>query len=267
MPLFKRSNSLFKKQLPVLLVLCFICSAQSKRFSTSYLSLELPDNWKCLSEGANWICHNKLNRKLAREAVIILTAKEKSSKDSVSDYIVHLKNRKTHTTKKGKTISSKVFHSKQRMIKNHPWADGFHLESEIKNYYTRYLGSTKKGLAALVTYSAHKTLWKKYAADFNKSIDSLQLLNVEQALRSIRAARGKKGKGGGIRDYLDALIGDGDIEGLDDGEEGFIGRHKDKIIGGGAGAVAVGTLLYRFLRRRQESAPSGIASRRRRRKR
>lgn len=252
-------------------VLLFSFFAHSELFITSYLSLELPKNWKCLSEGANWVCHNKISRKLAKEAIIVLTAKEKGSKDSVGDYISYLKKRKTHFSKKRKKLISKVFHSKQRQIKSHPWADGFHLESELQNYYTRYLGSTKKSLAVLVTYSAHKKLWKKYSSDFNKSIQSLQLLNVDQALKKIRTARGRSGSQG-IKDYIDALIGDGDIDFEGEGGRTSMSdlwkNHKDKIIGGVLGVTALGTLLFRMLRRKssKKSKKRAVSKRRRRKK-
>ena len=224
-------------------------SAQAVIQCTSYVCFDRPKTWTCRAEGVHLICHNKI-KKLAKEAVIIAVAKETGRQDSVSQYISYLKNKKEFKTKKGKAINSKVFHSKQRTLNRHLWADGFHLDSEIPNYYTRYLGSTKQGLAVLVTYTAHKKKWSKYSKDFNKSIQSLRFLNVEESLKKLRLAR--KGQLGrkGIRDYLEDVIGDGIIE---DENKSFMKKHLDKIVGGAVGAGVLLILILRFLLKRKRS--------------
>ena len=243
----------------------FPCMAMTP-FNTSYLSFEIPDNWTCISENVNWICYNKLNKKLAREAVIILTAKEVGTQDNLPEYLRYLKQKKVYKSKKGKQIISKIFHANQRIIAKHSWVDGFHLGSEIPPYYTRYLASIKKNLAVLVTYSAHQKLWKKYSSDFNKSIASLRMLSVDEALRKLRERRGKRGRS--IRDYLEGIIGDGDIdfEGSEDGFFDMLGDNLGTTLAGGAlGLGAGGFGLWKFLKRKRRSQP--IVSSRRRRKR
>ncbi len=224
-----------------------------------------------MDEGVHRICHNKLPQ-LAKEAIIIVVAKEVGKQDGVTQYIEYLKEKKNYKTRKGKSMTSKVYHSRSNKINNHLWADGFHFASEIPIYYTRYLGSTKSGLAVLVTYTAHKNLWKKYAADFNRSILSLRLLNVEEAIRKLRAMKQHQIGGRSIRDYLEDIIGDGDIEGLEEGEGGWIQKNWDKVAGGALGAGAVGTLLWRLARRGRgnhlptKGSSSAVGSRRRRKK-
>ena len=239
----------------------------------NYVCFDVPKNWKCVDEGVHRICHNKL-RPLAKEAIIIVVAKEAGKQDGVTQYINYLKEKKNYKTRKGKPMTSKVYHSRSNKIKNHLWADGFHLASEIPVYYTRYLGSTKGGLAVLVTYTAHRKLWKKYAADFNRSILSLRLLNVEEAIRKLRAMKKHQIGGRSIRDYLEDIIGDGDIDGGgDDGGGDWIQNNWDKIAGGAVGAGVIGTLLWRLARKRrtggspvQRSSSSAVSSRRRRRR-
>jgi len=223
-----------------------------------------------VDEGVHRICHNKL-RQLAKEAIIIVVAKEVGKQDGVTQYIEYLKQKKSYKTKKGKAMTSKVYHSRSNKINNHLWADGFHLASEIPLYYTRYLGSTKSGLAVLVTYTAHKNLWKKYATDFNKSILSLRLLNVEEAIRKLRAMKQHQIGGRSIRDYLEDIIGatDGE-EGLEGGGN-WLANNLDKVAGGVLGAGVAGTLLWRLARRRKRlsakgSSSSAVSTRRRRKR-
>ena len=241
-------------------------SAQAVLQCTSYICFDRPATWTCRAEGVHLICHNKI-KKLAKEAVFIAVAKETGRQDSISQYLIYLRDKKEFKTKKGKAITSRVFHSKQRNINRHLWADGFHLSSEIPNYYTRYLGSTKQGLAVLVTYTAHKKKWSKYAKDFNKSIQSLRFLNVEESLKKLRLARRNQLGGKSIRDYLEDVIGDGVLE---DEDQSFMSKHFNKVIGGGVGGGILLLLLLRYLARKrksQVSSPSGSSMRKKRRER
>ena len=238
----------------LLLVTSFLfipLSAVAIPFSTSYVSLEIPDGWSCVPDGVNWICFNKANKKLRKEAVIILTAKETGPQDNLAEYTQYLKRKKQYRTKKGKVQFSRVFHSKRRTIHKHPWIDGFHLSSEVSNYYTRYLATTKKSLAVLVTYTAHKNHWRKYASVFNRSIQSLRLHAVDEAL--LKKIRGLQGKSSGksIRDYLEGIFGD-DTEDEDsgDGEQGFFGKNAGAI-GGSIATGIVFVILWKLLQKRR----------------
>lgn len=265
---FMQKNAKFWKTFIVLSAWLYPALSSAETFNTSYVSFEIPHNWTCISEGVNWLCFNK-NKKVSREAVIILTAKEIGAQDNLPEYLRYLKQKKSYKSKKGKSITSKVFHSKQRTIDQHAWVDGLHLESEIPNYYTRYLVSSKKNLAVLVTYSTHQKLWKKYSNDFNKSIQSLRLLSVDEALKKLRD-RQNKGGGRSIRDYLEGIIGDSEAD-FEDGKSkkgilGALGDHLGVAAGGAAGAFGSGLLLWKFLGRKSRK-PRSIASSARRRRR
>ena len=228
---------------------------------TSYICFDRPKTWTCKSEGIHLICHNKIKR-LAKEAVVIAVAKETGQQDSVSKYVSYLKNKKEFKTKRGKPVISRVFHSKQRNVNKHLWADGFHLASEIPNYYTRYLGSTKKSLAVLVTYTAHKKKWSKYAKDFNRSIQSLRFLDVEESIRKIRVARKNQLGGKGIRDYLEDIIGDGNLE--DEPPQKTI--NIPQVLGGLALLIVLAVLALRFLKRDKKSSKEAGSLRRKRKR-
>jgi len=185
----------------------FVGFSVAKKFSNSYVSFNLLNNWHCYPDGTEWVCTNKLNRKKASEAMVILTAKQKGPLDSFALYIKHLKTPRTVKTSKGSNFTSKVMHVKQRQIGNHTWVDGFHQGSEVSIYYTRYLATIKGNLAILITYSAHKDHYKKYASDFARSIDSLRVMKVSPGFAG--SQRGSVGMGT-AQDYLKDMIGSAD---------------------------------------------------------
>lgn len=166
----------------VFLTLSF--SAQAKIFQNSYVSFELPDNWGCELEGTEWVCVNKFAKKLneKKEAVIILTAKEKGPSDSLEAYEAHLKTPRKLVNAKGQQYTSELKQVKQRKISLQSWVDGLHLGSEVENYYTRYLATTKGQIAMLVTFTAHKEHYSKYANDFIRAIQSLKIIAADEVL-------------------------------------------------------------------------------------
>lgn len=243
------------KHILFIFLLIFSVSSSAKKFATSYVSFDLLNNWHCHPEGTEWICTNKLNRKKASEAMIILTAKQKGPPDSLAQYINHLKMPRTVKKAKGGSFSSKVFHAKQRHINQHMWVDGFHQGSEVPSYYTRYLVTIKGTLAILVTYSAHKNHYKKYAADFAASINSLRVMNVSPALASKQ--RGSMGMGG-LQDHIQDLIdADEELDGMggegsksQGGLAGLVDLLKKPEVLGGLGLMAA-TGLYMLLKKKK----------------
>ena len=41
----------------------FVSTAQAKLFRNAYVSFELPPNWNCKLEGAEWVCENVISRR------------------------------------------------------------------------------------------------------------------------------------------------------------------------------------------------------------
>ena len=236
--------------------------AGAKKFATSYVSFDLLNNWHCFSEGTEWICVNKMKTK-STEATIILTAKQKGPSDTLDQYMKYLKETRKIKTRGGKTGNSRVFHVKKRSIQQHQWVDGFHSASEIPNYYTRYLVTTKGSLAVLVTYSAHKDHYTKYASDFASSINSLRVL------KSGFAGSGKAGGHFGSKDagkYMRGIIDStGELTGLSDsaGDTGgglFDGLlqalFQNPILGGGLPLGGGALAYFLFKRRKRRKTPS-----------
>jgi hypothetical protein len=165
------------------LIFIMLCleSAEATLFRNSYVSFELPPNWKCQVEETEWVCQ-ALNTNKSREAVIILTAKEVGPMDSLHAYSTHLKAPKTLSN----GMASKIYFSRQININSHPWIDGMQFASELPNYFTRYLATVKGRIAILVTFSSHKLHYTKYSNDFFKAIMSLRVVASQNLLANNR---------------------------------------------------------------------------------
>lgn len=187
-------------------LLTFTFTAEAKRFRNAYVSFELPPNWNCQIEGTDWVCTNQFQQR-AKEAIIILTAKEVGPTDSLSAYRAHLQTPRTIPGKNGAQTQSKVIHVKDRTIGNHPWIDGMHLGSEIGPYYTRYLATIKDKVAVLVTFSAHKEHFTKYSGDFLSAIESLRAVADKDLVADRGAGSGGSAAAGTGQESIGAPSG------------------------------------------------------------
>lgn len=191
---------LFKYPLIALLSILLTSVANAKAFRNAYISFELPHSWNCSLEQTEWVCRSE-NSKEAKEAIIILTAKEVGPTDSMSQYEGHLNTPIALTLKTGGTAESKiVYKSKTVQINDQPWIDGLHMGSEVPNYFTRYLATIKGKIAVLVTFSAHKQFYTKYSQDFFKAVMSLRVIETKNIggntdLGPIRPGSGTLGPG------------------------------------------------------------------------
>jgi len=191
--------------------------SEGKIFNTSYVSFEIPENWQCKSFGTDWVCHSTLSPQ-EKEAMIIVTAKmANESLDNLEIYTNFLQQPRESMTRSQKPFQSKVLHTKKVVINNHFWVDGFHKESEIPAYYTRYIVTTcceknkSAKLAILATYSAHVNHYTKYASDFLKSINSLRVLNIDKAISKMQEL-GAGENLGSISSYMEDLIDEAELQ-------------------------------------------------------
>ncbi|MEK6773882.1 MAG: hypothetical protein AABY64_08070 [Bdellovibrionota bacterium] len=150
--------------------------ALAREWRNAYISFEIPDRWKCILEQTEWVCRSD-DPKESKESIIILTAKEVGPIDTMPMYESHLQNAIALKLPSGNIIFSKPYKKPQQVqIKSQLWLDGFHLESEVQNYFTRYLATIKDRIAVLVTFSAHKDDYARYSADFARAIQSLKVI-------------------------------------------------------------------------------------------
>ena len=173
-------------------------SALAKTFFNSYVSFELPERWECDFRDTEFVCRNSNDPKSKREAVIILTAKEVGPQDNLTDYQAHLTGARMLPSRTSAVPQpSKVLRVDQKRIADQVWIDGFHLASEVPNYYTRYLATTKDKIGILVTFSAHTTVYANYVNEFLRSIESLRVTVSRSTLAGGGDGQGGPGGAGG----------------------------------------------------------------------
>jgi len=177
--------------------------AESRTFKNAYISFEMQDNWACKLEQTEWVCRAE-DPQEAKEAVIILTAKEKGPTDTFPIYENHMNSPINTVSKSGAPISSKVkYKANTQKINDQIWLDSLHQDSEVQSYFTRYLATIKDQIAILVTFSAHNNFYSKHSPNFDKTFRSLRVIATKDLLS---------------RPDLGPLAGAGDTLGSDIGQ-------------------------------------------------
>jgi len=179
-----RNSSHYKIILSVGILLTFLLprEGQAREFRNAYISFQLPDTWECKQEQTEWVCRSQLEGS-SREAIIILTAKEVGPTDNIESYRQHLSSVQPLNGRPNATVKSRVIYPpKDLKINDQMWIDGFHENSEVPSFFTRYLGTIKEKIAILVTFSAHRDHYEKYAADFIKTVQSLRVIAAKDFL-------------------------------------------------------------------------------------
>jgi hypothetical protein len=144
------------------------------KFSNQFTEFELPPQWQCAIEGAEWVCQNTIDAK-KKDAIIVLAAKLKGNQDSLDQYLNYLKATKTYTSAQGKPVKSDPKYAKTINLNGQAWVDSLHLESEIPGFYTRYLATVKQDIGVLVTYSINKSKYQQYNGDFDNLVRTLKV--------------------------------------------------------------------------------------------
>lgn len=242
------------RHLWALLVIVFIGLVSQvslgRTFKNAYISFDIQDNWRCNLEQTEWVCRAE-DPQEAKEAVIILTAKEKGPTDSFPLYEAHLNSPMPLVLKNGATTQSRVVYKAQvQRINDQPWLDGLHTNSEVLGYHTRYLATIKDQIAILVTFSAHNRYYQKHSGNFMKTIQSLRVIASKDLLSRadmgpIRGANERIGLGGGQGMPGDLLAADDESSG---GKKGPFG--KEMILG--LGLLILAALGYIYFKSRKK---------------
>ena len=148
--------------------------SHAAKFANQFAEFELPPQWQCNLEGAEWVCQSTSEDK-KRDAVIVLAAKLKGDQDSLDQYLSYLKATKNFTSASGKQVKSEPKYAKSINLNNQAWVDALHLESEIPGFYTRYLATVKQDIGILVTYSINKNKYQDYLNDFDNMVKTLKV--------------------------------------------------------------------------------------------
>jgi hypothetical protein len=160
----------------VLLAFLILVPAAAKAavFTNQFIQFELPPQWQCNLEGAEWVCQST-NEAKKKDAIIVLAAKLKGDQDSLDQYLTYLKSAKTYQSVQGKPVKSEVRYARTSSLGGQVWVDALHLESEIPGFFTRYLATVKQDIGVLITYSVNKGKWQEYTSDFDALVQTLKV--------------------------------------------------------------------------------------------
>lgn len=198
----------------------------AKTFANQFIEFQLPDKWDCQLDGTEWVCQSNDEQK-KRDAIIVLAAKiKKAGMDELPVYKAHLEKPQTYQSLSGESVTSEPRYVKELDITGKQWIDSLHLQSEIPDFYTRYLATVEADLGILVTFSVRKDKYEEYAPDIENMVKSLRAFRKQGDINTTGA--------GGV----DANANPGIFEGGD----GPGGNNKPKSGGGGEGAGIAGLL-------------------------
>lgn len=148
--------------------------AQAKTFANQFVEFQLPPKWDCQLDGTEWVCQSEDEQK-KRDAIIVLAAKiKKAGMDELPVYKAHLEKPAQYQSLSGETITSEPRYVKELDISGKVWIDALHLQSEIPDFYTRYLATVESDLGILVTFSVRKDKYNEYAPDIDAMVKSLR---------------------------------------------------------------------------------------------
>jgi hypothetical protein len=167
-------KAIFKLLMGVGLFICLPHNAHAVLFANQFVEFELPPQWQCSLEGAEWVCQST-NETSKRDAIIVLAAKLKGDQDSIEQYLAYLKAAKTYSSVQGKSVKSDPKYAKTVNLNGQPWVDSLHLESEIPGFFTRYFATVYQDIGVLVTYSVNKAKYSQYLSHFENMVKTLKV--------------------------------------------------------------------------------------------
>jgi len=213
------------------LALLFPALGHAKIFANQFIEFQLPEKWDCQLDGTEWVCQSTDEQK-KRDAIIVLAAKiKKAGMDELPVYKSHLEKPQTYKSLSGEDITSEPRYVKELDISGKPWIDSLHLQSEIPDFYTRYLATVEQDLGILVTFSVRKDKYEEYAPDIENMVKSMR------AFRKQGDINGGAGSTAAIPEGGDAIFPEG----------GGGGATKKAPAGGDSGGALAVVLLLAVL--------------------
>jgi hypothetical protein len=201
--------------------------SQAKTFANQFVEFQLPDKWECQLDGTEWVCQSTDEQK-KRDAIIVLAAKiKKAGMDELPKYKEHLEKPQTYQSLSGENVTSEPRYAKELEISGKTWIDSLHLQSEIPDFYTRYLATVEADLGILVTFSVRKDKYDEYAPDIENMAKSLRAFRKPGEINPAQAG------GGDIAAPADTIFGGGGGE----------SKTKPKSSGSESGAALLLLLL------------------------
>ncbi len=139
-----------------------------------YFEFALPAGWRCRHEGTETTCRPSGDG--PSDSLIILTAKYRNDDDNLDAYLAHLaEGRRWRDDVSGRQIAARVDSNRIRDIGHYRWVDAVHFESEVPNYYTRYLATVTTHIGVVITFSTHQRVAEQRFAEIDRCVESLRI--------------------------------------------------------------------------------------------
>lgn len=215
------------------------------KFANQFTEFELPPQWQCNLEGAEWVCQSTNDAK-KRDAIIVLAAKLKGDQDSLDQYLTYLKAAKTFTSIQGKPVKSDPKYAKTVNINGQAWVDALHLESEIPGFFTRYLATVKQDIGVLVTYSINKAKYQQYLEDFDSMVKTLKVFRKSGGI-NVAPANGNLFQNAQIPQNVgsDTVFPGAQVQGGAETKTAQSNDMQQMLMLGGVAALAIGFFIWK----------------------
>jgi hypothetical protein len=149
-------------------------AALAAKFANPFTEFEMPPQWSCNLEGAEWVCQSSNGDKRG-EAIMVVLAKIRGADDNIASYLAYLKAAKSYNAPNGKSAKSDPIYAKSIQVANQEWVDALQKDSEIPGFQTRYFATIKEDIGVLVSISVLK---EKYAAYLPQIDDMVKTFKV-----------------------------------------------------------------------------------------
>lgn len=146
---------------------------------TTYFEFAVPKDWVCDLQGKETVCKPPGNEPY--DAIIILAAKYRNQDDTRDAYERHLLQPQVIKLRDGSDHASEVVRVRRASIGNYNWVDGLHFQSEVQNYYTRYLATVTSHISVLITYSYYHKVEPKRVRELEAVVESLRIFQRPSA--------------------------------------------------------------------------------------
>ncbi len=209
-------------------------SAHALKFSNQFVEFELPNKWKCGLEGAEWVCQSEDEHR-KRDAIVVLAAKLKGDQDTLEKYQEYLKKPRAFSGPGGKSVSSDPKYAANKTINGQLWVDSLHLQSEIPDFFTRYLATVKDDIGVLVTYSVNKAKFQEYQKQFEDMVASIKVFRKKGGLLAA--------SGNNFTNTSAAISGSGIFQPIDTNAGAAKAATHKAAGGGGAAGGGMGLII------------------------
>lgn len=183
----------------ILLQIAFPITLFAARFETSYLTIDLPKDWQCLRNDSVWSCRNTIEP-IKKQMLLVMTAKKAGTSDTSAGYFQLLSQPKIMRTQKNNMVQSKVLWIKNTPIAQDTWVFALHENSEVENFYTYYLATSKDRVGVVVALNVHKDSYKSHEKLIQSLLYSIRLKDLNTISKNQQLAQTQNTPGSSFND-------------------------------------------------------------------